>query len=201
MPTASKEENRALCLPLRLSYPICHNARMTTDLKVIQPIVTPLNSKKPTPAPGGPGGDPPKEKSGDDKPEPRPFDAYWFGFYAGPIGSEQIAACNCDGWEEEFGKWINDQGFFHHELFPHRFIIGKRDPGTLKRVDLSRREFFQIQKQFELLTAKFGLCLSGMLSYSRQLAGKPNESYPEFYHMNHVRTGDSIGRPFRHRLP
>jgi hypothetical protein len=75
------------------------------------------------------------------------------------------------------------------------------DPGTFKRIDLSRREFFQIQKQFEFLTAKYGFCLSGVLTYSRQLPGKPHESYPEFYHMNHVRTGDSIGRPFRHRLP
>ena len=48
---------------------------------------------------------------------------------------------------------------------------------------------------------KYGLCLSGSLTYSRQLPGKPFESYPEFYHMNHVRTDDSIGRPFHHRLP
>jgi hypothetical protein len=161
----------------------------------------PLNAKKRTPSPGGPGGNPPKEKSGDDKPDPRPFDAYWFGFYAGPVGIEQINACDCNGWVDEFGKWIQDHGFFHYELYPHRFIIGKKDPGTLKRIDISRREFFQIQKQFEFLTEKYGLCLSGSLTYSRQLSGKPLESHPEFYHMNHVRTGDSVGRPFRHRLP
>ena len=164
-------------------------------------VFTPLNAKKPAPAPGGPGASPPNDQSGDNKPDPRPFDAYWFGFYAGPVGSEQIDACNAVGWAEEFGKWVRDQGFFHFELYPHRFIIGKKDQGTLKRIDLSRREFFEIQKQFEFLTAKYGFCLSGLLNYSRQQPGKPLESYEEFYHMNHVRTGDSIGRPFRHRLP
>jgi hypothetical protein len=48
---------------------------------------------------------------------------------------------------------------------------------------------------------KYGFCLSGSLTYSRQLPGEPFESYPEFNLMNHVRTDDSVGRPFRHRLP
>lgn len=164
-------------------------------------VFTPLNSKQPAPSPGGPGGDPPIEKSGDDNPAPHPFDAYWIGFYSSPFGIEEIEVCNAAGWVDEFEQWIKDRGFFHYELYPHRFIIGKKDPGTLKRIDLSRREFWQIQKQFEFLINKYGFSLWGILSYSRQLPGKPLESYGEFYRRNRVTTGDSIGRPFRHSLP
>ncbi len=160
-----------------------------------------LNASKHTPSPQGPGDDSPKEKSGDDRPDIHPFDAFWLGFYAGPVGTAQIDDCDCIGWNDEFTNWVRDHGLFHFELYPHRFIIGKIDPETRKRIDLSRREFFQIQKQFEFLTAKYGLCLSGVLTYSRQLSGKPLESYPECYHMNHVRSGDSIGRPFHHEPP
>ncbi len=174
---------------------------MTTDLELIKPPFVPFHAKKPVPSPGGPGGDPPKEKSGDDNPEPHPFDAYWIGFYSSPFGSEEIVVCNAVGWVDEFEEWIKDHGFFHCDLYPHRFIIGKKDPGTLKRCDLSRREFWQIQKQFEFLINKFGFSLWGFLNYSRQLPGKPLESYEELYRRNRVVTGDSIGRPFRHRLP
>ncbi len=105
-----------------------------------------------------------------------------------------------EGWEREFSQWVKDHGFFYHELYPQRFIIGKKDPGTLKPCDLSRREFRQIQKQFEFLIAKYGLLVTGGLDYSRQLPNGTFESYAEIYIQNRVTSGDSIGRPVRHSL-
>jgi hypothetical protein len=136
-------------------------------------------------------------------PYSHPFDAYWFGFYDGPLGDKQIELCHASEWQAEFRRWILDQGFYWTETdsFPHRFIIGKTEPETRTRCDLSRREFSRIQKQFEFLINKYGFCLSGILTYCRQRPGKPYESYPVVYQRSRVRDGDSIKSPNRRGRP
>lgn len=150
---------------------------------------------------GHPGGGSPEKWGGNDKPYRHPFDVYWFGFYMDPLGDHQLDLCNPTGWISEFARWIKKRDLHFGDLYPHRFIIWKKDPSTSRRVDLSRREFFAVQKQFEFLINKYEFRFGGSLAYSRTVPGHPTESFPELYWSNRVYSGDSIGRPYRHRLP
>jgi len=158
-------------------------------------------SKPPTDLPGDPPAQSPKEESGDSKSNPHPFDAYWFGFYCDSRGIEQISERDISGWSDELTAWVHGNGWRITDRQPNLFIIFKIDPVTKNKIDLPRRDFFQILAKFKELNEKYELCLGGVLIYDKKPPAQPHEVCSECFQRGQHIGGDSIGRPIRSQLP
>jgi hypothetical protein len=156
-----------------------------------------LNSKPSRKRNDGPPPPPPKEESGDDEPYSHPFDAYWLGCYSGPLGMEQIDACDAVGWMNELSAWARSNGWYICKAMPHNFLIGKIDPATKEKIDLPRRDFFRIVAKFKAMNEKYGFCLTGMLIYDTAPTADPTRRLVERFLRGRHTDGDTIGRPLR----
>jgi hypothetical protein len=160
-----------------------------------------LNSKPPVGHTGNPPSIPPNEEQGGQKPEPRPFDAFWLGCYSGPLGTNQLSPEGLCEWIQEMTDWVHSQGWSFCDRYPHRFYVINTDPGTKKKIDLPRRDFFRVVSKFKQMNEKYGLCLTGCLIYNKEPSAPPQEACVEFFIKGQHVSGESIGRPGHSKLP
>lgn len=150
----------------------------------------------------GPGNRPPSRDDDGrrDGPPPRPFYIFWFGDLHGMPSDDDLPVDDVDGWMHEMSAKVRAMGLRHYEIYPWRFEIVRIDPDTGRWADVTRREFFEVQRFFERMNEKYGFRMGGAYQHIRKLAGQKEEAHSEMYAKGVLKYGAMNGRPWHARL-
>ena len=155
----------------------------------------------PAPRPRSPRNDPPSEEGdGGDGDRHEPWYIFWFGILSDVIDISMIPDESIEGWIDEMDDKTKSMGLVHDHLFPWRLRIFRWDWDRRCYQDISRREFFEIQRYFERLNEKYDFKASGVFEHIRKLPGQPEEIHTEYYIRNSLKFGAMCGRPWHARI-